>query len=369
MAPTPAALSCGVTRPSSPSPRRLGARVVLLSGLLALGCRARAGHGAPPDGGEADAAQGRKAAEAILTSSVLTPQHADALVDVAFDRLLAAPQVDAAGERLFEKLAGAPELQTHFQTFVAEIPGNAGFQAALVQVMAEDPTAPPETVATTVASRMERAIDGPDFDAALDLGIDRLFDRSEVDAAIEMLVQAMLEPAQLEQRFATMILDWQDDLEAAVGVPLAAPQFEAAFVDYLEEGDRAQQLEVVISERIAGDPRIVEALAALIDSDAMRNSLVERTETILADPGFRGQAIELLAMLATGPEPAALHERTQALLVRADVVDALVGWLEDLARAPQTQALGEVIGEVLGDPSTTAELATVLLGPPRGQSA
>lgn len=329
--------------------------------VLAAGCARRSTPAPqpPPD----------PVAVASLSRAVLAADEGQRLVEDAFDRLFAAPEVTAAGERLLQRLGDAPRLQPSYEAYLGDLLASPAFMAAVVRVASSEPGRSPEQIADSLAARVDAAFESPELDAAFDAVMDELFERPAIDRATERLGGDLVDRSGAVQTIAKLALAWRPDLEAAVGVSMDAPSFEARFEAYMDEPRRAAAVSRVISENMATDPRMVAAVAGLVDGAGMLEITADCIHDVLEAPGFRDATIEVLAALIEGRDRAALQAELQRLLERPEVEAAIVRWFQGLGELRETATLSTALGEIFADPAVQAQLYAALIGVPRGRTA
>jgi hypothetical protein len=338
--------------------RRIGLAIVLAA-VAACGSRSAPVSSAPePD----------PIAVRSMSRFVLAADDGDRMIERALDRLLAAPEVSAAGDRLLARLGEAQMLQPSYEAFLGELLGSPAFMGVVAKVALSQPGAGPEAVAESLMTRVQAALQGPVFDTAVDDALDRLFDEPVIDAAIDRFAADLVDRSGAEDAIAQMLVDWRPDLEAAIGVSMAAPSFPDALSAWLSEPTRTAAMERVIAVRMAEDPRLVQAIAALVDSPRFFEITAARLREILETSGFRTDAVSVLAALIDDGEAAALEASVEHLLLRPEIAAAIAGWFRDLGELTETHTLARAFGQVFADPATRAELHRALIGVPRGKT-
>lgn len=342
---------------------RKGSAVGLMLAIsAALGCgpRARGGDPTPPS----------PQAVAPLSRAMLGSSMQGGLADSeALDRLFEAPEVAAAGERLFARLRDDPSLGPLYERTLAELMGQPALIEAFARMAAAAPGRSVDELTAEAVTRLSAGMDGPAFDAALDASLDRLFDRPEPDAAFGRMADVLLERSALVERFTALLMQWQPELEAAVGVPMTDERFEARLEQHLSDAARQEALSRLLGSRLADDPGVRQSLAALVDDDAFASACATLVRGLLESPGFHASAIAVLTGLIDEVDAQELGRRVDRVLVTPALEHAVAAWVDGVIAAPSFTALSERLGTVLDDPNVQAELLTIVAGTPAGRTA
>lgn len=321
--------------------------------------RAAARASTPPD-----PAAAAPVSRAMLGEGGLAISGRDAL-----DRLFEAPEVTAAGQRLLDRLGDDPSLAPLYAGFIQSLMQQPALLQALLTIADEDPGASIESLSAQVGERLSEAIDGPEFDAALDASLDHLLDRPDVDAAFERLAEATIERGRFTDKLAALLVQWQNELEDVVGVPMGDERFEARFEAHLADSGRQAALEDLLSERVADDPGIREALAALIEDEAVFVACATLVTDVISSESFVSDTTDVFAGMIVGIDAEELERRVDRVLVTPATEQAVIAWLERIMAAPSFGRLADGLGALLDDPNVQAELYGVLLGTPKGSAA
>ena len=162
---------------------------------------------------------------------------------------------------------------------------------------------------------------------------------------------------------------YQADLEDVVGLPMGDERFEARFEAHLADSGRQAALEDLLSERVADDPGIREALAALIEDEAVFVACATLVTDVISSESFVSDTTDVFAGMIVGIDAEELERRVDRVLVTPATEQAVIAWLERLMEAPSFGRLADSLGALLDDPNVQAELYGVLLGTPKGSAA
>jgi hypothetical protein len=330
--------------------------VVVVLGLVALGCAARSRPSAPPS----------PATAAPLSAAMLGAEGVLTRGDV-LDRLFEAPEVTAAGHRLLDRLAREPALVPRYDDFLARLFAHPAVLASFGRVAA--PEGSVDALAETVLARVSAGIDGPAFDTALDGALDRLFDRPHVDAAFGRMADAMVERARFTERLAALMLEGQPELEAAVGVPLADARFAERLEQHLAVPARASALRQLLAERVVDGPGVRTGFAALLDDEAFAGACTLAVGKLLDSPAFHDHAAGVLVGMIDEVDADELGRRVDRVLVTPAMEAAVIAWVDEVTASAAFGVLSEELGLVLEDPSVRAELLSIVAGVPARQTA
>ncbi len=287
----------------------------------------------------------------------------------AFDRLFDDPEVTAAGQRLLDRLFEAPSLAPLLSGFVSRLFTKPQMLQALASLAAQSPDGGQDDLADRITASLSESVDGPHFDAALDKALDRLLDRPDVDAAFERMAEAMLERGRFVDRLTEMLMRWQPDLEAAVGVPFDHDSFEAKLEEHLGQPGRSEAIEHVVTERIAQDPGIRAALVSLLDDDAFLGSCETLVHGVVGSPSFEDDTTAVFVDLLLDAPPEQLEASVDALLVTPAIERSVVQWSDEIVDSARFRELADTLGQVLEDPNLQAELFDAVVGTPASRTA
>lgn len=357
--PTPPSVPSAKSRYPDADMRRTIAGLVLLMGL-GLGCRPNRATTSPSADSEDSA---RKAAASLARIGL--PAGGGTSIDAKYDALFDSPALSAAGERFLDRVGAAPELAPQFEAFLAALVGDARFLAAAGGLLAQDPTGGIEAI----ASRLEQGIDDPTVEAALDTSLDTLFDSKAVDDAAGRLATTLLEHSDLVPRMTQLLLAWQPDLEAALGVPMHHADFEARWQAHLAQDDRSGQVERLVLDHLVAEGSVPQAIVALVESDGFLQVAVDRLTALLGDPAFVNAGIDVFVAIIAGKDPEATAAKIEALVLGPAVSSTAVKWLDDIAALPETAAIGGALGAILDDPELVAQLHAIVVGVPARRTA
>ena len=287
----------------------------------------------------------------------------------AIDRLFEAPEVSAAGEKVLERLGSDPALEPLYSGFIAGMLEQPALTQAMVRLAQKNPDLSMEQLAAQVETRLGEGVDSPAFDTALDQSLDRLLDRPDVDAAFERLADDLLTQGQFVDTLAALLIQWQPDLEAAVGVPMTDPGFEARFEAHLAQPGRSEALESLLEAHLVDSPAVRQGLVALIEDQVFYDACAELIRSLLTSPRFDADATAVFAAMIEGVPEAELHQRVDTVLVNPQTEAMAVKWVDQIRTSPAFGALAQGLGDILRDPAVQAELHGVLIGPPARQTA
>lgn len=327
-----------------------------------LACASRSAPSTPPEPPPTHAV-------APLSVALMGGSDGSIASGASIDRLLAAPEVTAAGQRLLQRLGDDPALEPHYSSLLVDLLQQPAMTEAIAGMAARSPGASMEALTDQVVSRLTEGLEGPHFDAALDAALDRLLARPSVDAAFDRMASAMIERARISERLAALLLDWQTELEAAVGLPMRDEAFADRLAAHVREPERSRQLEELLGVRLAEDLQIREALAALLDDDAFAAACAHLLERVLTSSGFMANATAVLAGMVERVDAAELAARVDRVLVTPPIERAVVAWADEIIAARALTTFAQRIGAMLDDPNLQAELFDVLVGAAAGPTA
>jgi len=201
------------------------------------------------------------------------------------DRLLDSPEVAEAGQRLLNRLGSDPQLQPLYEGFTSRLSTHPALMKTL-SALIEQRESPDEDPLTLAVTRLSSALDGPEFDAALDQSLDRLFERPDVDAAFERVAEALVEQARFGDRIGELLMAWRPELEAAIGVPMDHEDFPARLQAHVEQPDRNRALHELLGARLVADPSVREGFAAVLDDEAFFVACAALVTSLFRSPDF-----------------------------------------------------------------------------------
>jgi len=327
--------------------------------LVGSGCAARTRGGEPV----------APATVAPLSRAMLDVSGGGLAQSDAIDRLFDAPEVTAAGERLWLRLGQEPTLTPLYERFLASLMEHPALLQSLAAMVAAAPDTSADELTTQAIARLSAGLDGPAFDAALDGSLDRLLDRPIVDAAFGRMAEALVEKARFSERLAALMLRWQPELEAAVGVSMSDARFTERFEQHLAVPARAGALRQLITDRMVDDPGVRASLAALLDDEAFSRACVTLVRTMLEVPAFRDDVTVLVVGMIEQVDAGELGRRVDRVLVTPAIEAAVVTWVDDVTAAQAFGALSDRLGLVLEDPNLQAELLAIVVGAPAHRTA
>lgn len=339
---------------------------VAIAVLVSPGCAGRSRGG----GGESEPPAAPAPPPAASLSLAMLGSNGEALTDgEAIDRLFAAPEVSAAGERLLARLGRDPALEPLYTGFTTRLWEQPALLESLTRIAAANPGGSVEDVAATAIGRFSAGVDAPAFDAALDVALDRLLDRPTVDAAFGRMSTVLVERARFRERLVALMLEWQPELEAAVGVPMSDERFAEEIGRHLADPARASAVRALFADRMVDAPGVRQGLVALLDDAAFVAACVAVVHTLLGDPGFDARAASVLAGMLDEVDREEMTRRIERALVTPELEAATVTWVEAVTASPAFATLAERLGAMLDDPSLQAELLAIVAGTPARRTA
>jgi hypothetical protein len=273
-------------------------------------------------------------------------------LDAAMERLMQGvaedPALAAAGESVFTGLADAPELKRQLEALQEEL-GNLPELTQLAEsLVASHPQAGPDDMGGLVERHIDARVDGKDFDAALDVAIDRLFEQRELDEAFEALGAAVSDNPHVRDALTKGVAamderEWERRLAALNG---GVVPDEARTLQLLSEHVfKAERLERLLLDWL-GMPEVhgelVRLCRELLETPQLRRHLVALVSQLLSDPSFKAGTLRVFALLvAPELEPRALTNEVQRALDNRRVAVALAAFLDALRRDAALQQVGD----------------------------
>lgn len=329
--------------------------------MCVLACANRSGRSTSPEASP-------QATVEPLSVALLDKTGGPMMADTEwFERLLESAEVEAAGQRLFDRLGGHPALEPHFDHFVSGLLQQPKLLEAFAAMAARDPDASIDELTARVITRLSEGIDGPVFDAALDASLDRLLDRPAVDDAFGRLVRALLDRARIVERTSALLLQWQPELEAAVGLPMSHDDFVDRLHAHVQQPARERRLRELMIARV--EPRLREGLATLIDDDAFLDACARLVERVLTSSGFETNTTAVFAGMIEQVDAARMGTLIDRILVTPEIERAVAAWADELIASDASTTFADRLGAILDDPSLQAELFDVVVGASAGPTA
>lgn len=339
--------------------RRLGLGIVVVA-LVLPGCAGRSRASEPPAPAPA---RGPSPPPVESLSRAMLGTNVAGLADgEAIDRLFEAPEVTAAGGRLLERLGQDASLEPLYTDFTARMFEQPALLAAMTKLAAADPGGSVESLVSTALARLSTGIDGPAFDTALDRALDRLLDRPTVDAAFGRMAERLVERSRLSERLAALLLQWQPELEAAVGVPMSDERFPSRLEQHMSDPARASAIQALFADRMVDDAGVREGLAALIDDAAFLAACTRVVHALLGGPDVHERSAAVFAGMIDEVDAGELTARVERVLLGPELEAAVVAWTEDVTACASFGTLAERLGAVLDDPNLQAELLAIVAG-------
>ncbi len=280
-----------------------------------------------------------------------------------FDRVFDTPTVSAAGRQLFERLSQEPSLSPRYEQFLQGLLGQPVLLATLAK-MAEN--APPgssvDDLSEVVMVRLAAGLEGPAFDAALDASLDRLLAQPSVDAAFERMAAALVDRSQLTARVSALMLEWQLDLEVAVGVPMSHADFPERLEAHVEQGGRGEAMRELLGQRMLLRPKTLDSMAALIGDDAFFVACTGLVRGLLDSPDLQERTTLVFVAMIEQADATQLGRRVDDVLVTSEVEQAVARWADEVTASAALTDFAVTLGEALDDPNLQAELYDVLIG-------
>lgn len=228
-------------------------------------------------------------------------------VDAAMSKLIedamASPELAADGERLLSALGQSPALQRAQEEIQSQLVSLPSMQALVGRIMQENPGAAPERIGELTGARVEKILDAPSVDRAIEAAIDRLFERPALNAAFDRLGERAAQNPTLARSLAQALSkDDEQKLEARLkelngGVTPSEAQVEPLLAKHAFTNERVEAL--------------VLAWLALPETRAM---LVELAHELLVAPTFQAHVERLAARVV------AQAETQRAVLAALDAV-------------------------------------------------
>ncbi len=288
--------------------------------------------------------------------------------DDSLDRLLDSPEVAEAGQRLLERLGNDPQLQPLYEGFTSRLATHPALMKALTALI-EQLESPDQDPLTLAIARVSSALDGPQFDAALDQTFDRLLDRPDVDAAFERIAESLVDQARFGDRIGALLIEWQPELEAALGLPMDHEDFPARLQAHVEQPDRNRALHDLLAARMLADPSVREGLAAILDDEAFFAACAALVTSLFGSPDFESHTVDVLVVMLEQADTAQMKQRLDEVLVTPAMEQAVVTWADQVIASEAFLRFGDQLGKTLEDPNLQAELFDVLVGSPTRATA
>jgi hypothetical protein len=328
--------------------------VVMLAGLW--GCASRptvvetplsptaASDAGPPKRNNLD----ERALEVILDRRV-NEVMAGPAVDRAFEQLfegLASDQaLSAEGERLMTELSEAPEISARaerIQAAIAELPQMTDLA---VRLMNENPDADPDQIGALAGAYVEKLVDSPAFDQALDRVLDDFLKQPVLTAAFDTFGVAISNNPHVVRSLS----------RALRSVDEATLQRRLTELNGGVQPDAARSGQLL--EANAFTPQRIERLMLdWIELPATREALRDAVREALREPALRRHMLRLFAeLLSDAAFERGLVSSFALLLDQRSSVDVLVREFTRVLNTPQTTAAcAKFLAAVMSDPALQA---------------
>lgn len=273
-------------------------------------------------------------------------------VEGAIERLVQGvaddPALAAAGEGVFTALGDAPELERQLEALqeaLGELPELTKLAESLV---ASHPNAQPQDIGALVERHVDARVDGKEFDAALDVAIDRLFEQRELEKAFDELGGSVSDNPHVRNGIAKAIAgiderEWDRRFAALNGG--TAPD-EARTLELLSEhvfkAERLERLMLDWLQLPESHAELVRLCRELLETPELRRHLVVLVGQLLADQAFKTGMLRVFGLLlAPELDERALTSEVQRALDNRRVAAASAAFLDALRRDPALQEVGD----------------------------
>jgi hypothetical protein len=268
------------------------------------------------------------------------------------------PALSAGGDRLFTALGNAPQLKQQLEALQEELGELPELSALAVRLIEDNPEADPAEIGAIVERHIDARVEAKEFDAALDVAIDQLFERRELELVFEQLGVGASDNPHFRNGLANAVAgideqEWARRLAALNGG--VAPN-EARTLELLSEHvfspERLERLTLEWLQMPESHAELVRLCAELLETPELRRHVIALVGQLLADPAFKTGILRAFGLLvAPELDPRALNGEVQRALDNPRVAAACAAFVNALRRDAALQQVGDrYLARVAGSP-------------------